>query len=153
MNNDIIISNKGFREKKKPLYVFLSKGLDDRFRKFIALKYQRMEKGLISHEVEEAIRNHLAIQDTQQSTQALIARPSQIFGANQLMEQIKVYLIESELYVDIPDLIPEVHLNRSIASLRGSDMRTIRKWKKLLIEYGQIKRTGIKQYQIKDKLG
>jgi hypothetical protein len=109
-----------------------------------------MEKGLISHEVEEAIRNHLAIQDTQRSTHALAARPSQIFGVNELMEQIKGYLIESELYVEIPDLIPEVHLDRSIASLRGSDIRTIRKWKRLLLEYGKIKRTGFKQYQIKD---
>ena len=78
-----------------------------------------MEKGLISHEVEEAITNHLSVQNTQQSTHAFITRPNQIFGANQLIEQIKGYLIESELYVDIPDLIPEVHLNRSIASLRG----------------------------------
>lgn len=107
-----------------------------------------MEKGLISHEVEEAIRSHLTIQNTQQNTQTLTTRPNQIFGASQLIEQIKRYLIETELYDDIPVFIPEAHLNRSIASLRGSDSRTIRKWKRLLVEYEHIKQTGIKQYQI-----
>jgi hypothetical protein len=131
--------------------VFIPEDLDRELRKYIALKYKTEEKGLLSCEVELAIRNHIAVYSMQQDTQITFTRPNQAFGTSQLMELIKRYFIEANLYVDIPDLIPEKHLDQSIASLRGTDVRTVRKWKKLLVEFGYVKKVGIKQYQIMQK--
>ena len=60
MNNNIIILNNKKR-KKVPLYVFILEELAGRLRRFIALKHQTVEKGLLSLEVEQALKNYLAV--------------------------------------------------------------------------------------------
>jgi len=69
MNNDIIISKSILKSKKVPLLVYLSDDVDEKLRKHIALKYQKVEKGLISFEVENAIKNYISVYNKQQSTQ------------------------------------------------------------------------------------
>jgi|SRR5918994_3713862 hypothetical protein len=148
MNNNIIISNYEKR-KKVPLYVFISE-VEKRLRRFIALKHQTVEKGLLSLEVEQALKNYLAIQSTQQQNTQSGRSPSQnqIIKVKKVMEDIQKYLIDNELYVEIPQFILEKHLDEAIANLRGLDKRTIRTWKQHLELHGYIRKSGVHRYEI-----
>jgi hypothetical protein len=150
MNNNIIISNNNKKRKKVPLYVFVPEELAARLRKFIALKHQTTEKGLLSLEVEQAIMNHMAVQSTQQQNTQIKRSHSQnqLLKVKKVMEDIQKYLIESELYVDIPQFIPEKHLDQAIANLRGVDKRTIKIWKQNLEQYDHIRKSGLSRYEI-----
>jgi hypothetical protein len=153
MNNNIIISNNNKDRKKVPLYVFIPEELAARLRRFIALKHQTTEKGLLSLEVEQALRNYLAVQSTQQQNTQInkssyLQQQNQILKVKKVMEDIQKYLIESELYVDIPQFILEKHLDQAIANLRGVDKRTIKTWKQLLEQYGHIRKSGLSRYEI-----
>ena len=77
---------------------------------------------MLSLEVEQALSNYLAVQSTQQqNTQSGRSHSqNQIFKVKKVMEDIQKYLIESQLYVDIPQFIPEKHLDQAIANLEGS---------------------------------
>ena len=151
MNNDIIISNNNKNRKKVPLYVFVSEEVAARLRRFIAQKYQTTQKGLLSLEVEQAIMNHLAVQSTQQQNTQInrsYSQQNQLLKVKKVMKDIQKYLIESELYVDIPQFILEKHLDQAIANLRGVDKRTIKTWKQLLEQYGYIRKSGVSRYEI-----
>ena len=151
MNNNIIISNNNKNRKKVPLYVFVPEELAARLRRLIALKYQTTEKGLLSLEVEQALLNHLAVQSTQQQNTQIKrshSQQNQLLKVKKVMEDIQKYLIESELYVDIPQFILEKHLDQAIANLRGVDKRTVKTWKQLLEQYGHIKKSGLSTYEI-----
>jgi hypothetical protein len=151
MNNNIIISNNNKNRKKVPLYVFVLEELAARLRRFIALKHQTTEKGLLSLEVEQALRNYLTVQSTQQQNTQIKSSHSQqnqILKVKKVMEEIQKYLIESQLYVDIPQFILEKHLDHAITNLRGVDKRTIKTWKQLLEQYGHIRKSGLSRYEI-----
>lgn len=151
MNNNIIISNNNKKRKKVPLYVFVPEELAARLRRFIALKHQTTEKGLLSLEVEQALMNHLAVQSTQQQNTQIKrshSQQNQILKVKKVMEDIQKYLIESELYVDIPQFILEKHLDQAIANLRGVDKRTVKTWRQLLEQYGHIRKSGFSRYEI-----
>ena len=151
MNNNIIISNNNKKRKKVPLYVFVPEELAARLRRFIALKHQTTEKGLLSLEVEQAIMKHLAVQSTQQQNTQIKrsdSQQNQILKVKKVMEDIQKYLLESELYVDIPQFILEKHLDQAIANLRGVDKRTIKIWKQNLEQYGHIRKSGLSMYEI-----
>jgi hypothetical protein len=47
--------------KKRPLHIWLSPEIDDKLRELIFKKYSKYEKGLLSHEVEEALKNWLLL--------------------------------------------------------------------------------------------
>jgi hypothetical protein len=149
MNNNIIISNNEKR-KKVPLYVFVPEELAGRLRRFIALKHQTVEKGLLSLEVEQALKNYLAVQSTQQQNTQSGRSPSQnqIIKVKKVMEDIQKYLTDNGLYAEIPQFILEKHLDEAIANLRGLDKRTIRTWKQHLELHGYIRKSGVHRYEI-----
>jgi hypothetical protein len=47
------------KKKKVTLVVRISPEVDKEFRRFVALKYQRYEYGLLGFEVEEAMKNQI----------------------------------------------------------------------------------------------
>ena len=149
MNNNIIILNNKKR-RKVPLYVFVPEELATRLRRFIALKHQTVEKGLLSLEVEQALRNYSAVQSTQQqNTQSgRSSSQNQIIKVKKVMADIQQYWIDSGLYVEIPQYFLEKHLDEAIANLRGIDKRTIKTWKQYLEQHGYIRKTGLHQYEI-----
>jgi len=119
----------------------------------------------LSHEVELAIKNHLATTYTQaQSTQKISCAFIQQGNGNggngrsnnnkavprivyQLKEGIFLFLVESGLYEEVPQYVSDKHLYSAIASLRGTDMRTIKKWTNTLKRYEIVKEAGPHQYE------
>lgn len=129
--------------------VYLPKGLVERFRKMISLKYQTQRRGLISHEVKEALNSWMAMVGTQtQNTQSDIQKVNPIPVIHQLKQNIATYIMETKQMSECPQFIPHKFLIESIQSLKGTDMRTVKKWTKLLQQYGCVKQVGDFQWEI-----
>ena len=56
-----------------------------------------------------------------------------------LKQDIFKYFIDSQLYLEVPQFIPDSHLIKAIAALKGIDQRTIKKYVKVLAGVGCIK--------------
>jgi di/tripeptidase len=93
-------------------------------------------RGALSYVVEEALRHYLLPRAHTQSTQNPRLGVRSIY--NQVVEKIK----EIMHYDFKPDQIPEKILDRAIAETRGSDPRTINKWKAAFQRAGLIKFIG-----------
>ena len=115
----------------------------------------------LSREVELAIKDRLALKYTQaQSTQRISYTFLQGNGnggnghnkaippiVHQLKEDIFKFIVETGLYDEVPQFILDKHLYNSIGALRGTDMRTIKKWTNTLKRYEIVKETGTHQYE------
>jgi hypothetical protein len=116
----------------------------------------------LSREVEIAIKSHLAAKYTHaQSTQRISYTFLQRNGnggnghtnkaippiVHQLKEDIFKFIVETGLYDEVPQFILDKHLYNSIGALRGTDMRTIKKWTNTLKRYEIVKETGTHQYE------
>lgn len=122
--------------------------MDNRFRAMVATKYLRFERGLLSHEVEEALKLYLTSVNTQtQNTQASVN--NRIPHIQNLKQQIRRYLVESGKYEN--EYMRNVHYNHlreAIGMIRGSDNRTVEKWLKLLVSFNCIRQVGGFQWEI-----
>lgn len=114
----------------------------------VAMKYQKFERGLLSHEVEEALSQYLSFINTQApNTQAIFS--NRIPHLQNLKQQIRKYLVESGKYQD--EYMHNVHYNHlkeAIAMIRGSDKRTVEKWLRLLVKFSCIRQVGGFQWEI-----
>jgi hypothetical protein len=143
------------KDDKVQFKVYLPESLIEKFRTLVALKHQRHERGLLSCEVEQALKQYIASYNTQQQyTQKALLRQEQRFSKSNtqpkvfaLKQDIFKYLIDSQQYLDEPQNITDRQLVGAIGAVRGSDPRTINKWTKLLEQYGYIKRSGLHQIE------
>ena len=60
---------------------------------------------------------------------------------------LSILLVDSQLYLEVPQFITATHLIKAIAALKGIDQRTIKKYVKLLEGFGCIKRSGTHMYE------
>jgi len=113
------------------------------------MKHPQYQKGGLSFEIEQALRQYLASYKQQQNTNSSLyaekSNPS--FKVYSFKQDIFKWLIESELYVQVPQFIPKKHLIDAISQLRGTDKMTINKWLKDLQKYGCIKKSSMFQYE------
>ena len=129
--------------------VYISARVVERFKRMISIKYPAYKQGLISKEVEEAMTRHVGIFNTQaQSTQTPIDKDNPVHQVYRLKEDIKQYLVKSGRYEEEPRFVPNKLLEEAIGALRGLDNRTLRKWKKLLQQYGCLNSVGVSQWEI-----
>lgn len=131
--------------------LYVSRTVADRFRRMIALKYQRFERGLLSYEVEQALNSWLAMVGTQtQNTQNSLTnqRSNPIPVVHNLKNALKDYLMNTGKYHDEPQFVPDKLLIEAISATKGTDKRTLSKWTKLLQQYGCIKQVGVHQWEI-----
>jgi hypothetical protein len=64
-----------------------------------------------------------------------------------LKDGIILYL--KDVYrIENPKTVVEKHLDEAIGYLRGFDPRTIKNWKKLLMQHEYIRKTGNHQYEL-----
>mgnify|MGYP007013817460 CR=1 FL=1 len=101
-----------------------------------APRYYGRFKGAISYVVEEALREFLY---PRLSTQA---HPNPRPTVRQVYEKVVEKLKEIEQFVFKPKETTEKKLEFAIAEVRGSDPRTVAKWKGLFEKYGLIKFVG-----------
>ena len=137
------------REKKIPLFVRLPEDLVKRFRNYVNQKYSTDRYGWQAYEVEVALKRLLAFENTQlHSTQIFNTELDPIFRTKNKLEKkidtINRYIMETHGYMSPPTQVPEAHLDEAL----GIDSRTQKKWKKLLMEHGKIKRIGLRQFEI-----
>jgi hypothetical protein len=117
----------------------VDKDILDKFRELVSTKYGRYAKGQLSMEIEQALQSWLATH--KQSTQTF---PPKGIRANpapksaKLKHEIYAYLKEVK-GIDKPYTISAIFVEEAIAALRGSDPRTIARWRNELLKFGQIK--------------
>jgi hypothetical protein len=119
---------------KKPLTILIS---EDIYKQLVdvAVNWYGKSHGALSAYVEYALR--LALE---KHTQIHTKNPKNSVRA--IYEQVKQKIKEITSSKLIPEEIPEKILEVAIADVRGSDPRTIEKWKNLLEKSGLIKFVG-----------
>ena len=119
--------------EKVHLHVMIRRGLYEAIKRIAVEKYGKYRGGL-SYVVEEALELYLGMR-TQIHT-----NPKR--SIRDVYEQV-VRKIKEILITPIkPEEIPEKILDKAIAEVRGSDPRTIEKWKTLFEKSGLIKFIG-----------
>ena len=138
---------RGRESKKVQLKVYISYTTNEKLRELIAQKYQSYEKGLLSHEVEQAILTWIAMHTQAQSTP--IHKPNPPNKVAVVFAQVKDWLLGHYYDVLIPgQQILSDHLEEAIMAIRGSDQRTVRKWMEAFERFGLIKHIKGKVYEI-----
>jgi len=122
---------------KKKLLISIDENLDRDFRSFLAHKYGKVERGLISNEIAEAIKYWISIhtQEHKLDERRIVIKPRHL----KVWMQIKDYLLMN-YYQELKtgQEINGRHLREAISVIRGSDKRTIKKWLNLFRRFGYI---------------
>jgi hypothetical protein len=103
----------------------------------IAVVWYGKTKGALSAYIEYVLRRAL---DEYQHTQIHTKNPSRSVRA--VYDQIVKKIMEIKGYSFKPEEIPESVLDQAISEIRGSDPRTIDKWKRIFERAGLIKFIG-----------
>jgi len=127
------------RNGVKQFNVWLPEELIREFRELIALKYRSVERGLLSWEVEQALRNWIALHKAG-STEEQMIPPNPRVDIFKVFLQVKQWM-ETELGCDLEKgaHISINLLRKAISAVRGSHPKTVRRWLKLFHEFGLIK--------------
>jgi hypothetical protein len=125
--------------RKVKVGVFINEDLMARFRKLIMEKYSKYEKGLLSYEVENALRYWIALHTNAQNTMTK-NKPNPTPKVISVWMQVKEYLLKNWYMELIPgQQIARVHLEKAITAVRGGDRRTIDKWLNIFVKMGLVK--------------
>jgi len=122
------------------LKVWISKKANDDLRNLIMHKYEQYEKGLLSYEVEQAIKSWVALHTKAQKSldqRKKANPPPRVIIA---FAEVRDYLLR-KYYAELTpgQQIPRVFLEEAIMTTRGSDPRTIHKWLRVFERMGLIK--------------
>ncbi|GAG33030.1 unnamed protein product, partial [marine sediment metagenome] len=119
--------------------VYLSNDFNKKFRRFLALKYEDVGRGLLSSEVEQALAYWVAMHTSAQKD-PLINTPNPLSRVSRPYMDVKRCL-ESMGFVDLAPgaTIARKLLIEAIKQTRGSDPRTIKKWLQTFHESGLVK--------------
>ena len=134
--------------EKKKLMLSIPVELDQKFREFIVLKYKTIEKGLISHEAEQALGHWIALHTNAQKT-LFDKAPNPLPKVTKSFLGAKRYLLSK--YYDVLEpgaTVPVKYLREAIAQTRGSDERTIVKWLKEWTRMGLIKQLNASIWEL-----
>ena len=117
--------------------VYLDRDLIEEFHRFIAEQYGKVQHGMVSFEVEQAIRAWLS---THKCTQTALSHqppnPSpRVFLAR---EAVKAYLRDRFGYDSIYK-VPKSQIIEAIGAVRGVDDRTVKKWIRLFEKFHLLK--------------
>jgi len=131
------------KDRKVQLLVWISEDVDRKLRELIQQKYKEFQKGILSAEVEVAIRNHIAAHlNDKNKFEVKEANPQpRVYSVYQ---QVKDYLAKQNIVYQCP----LKKLKEAITAIRGSDPRTIRKWLKEFERWKLIKMVAPSIYEL-----
>lgn len=125
---------------KVKLQVWINKDLNDKLRELINQKYKKYEKGNLSNEVEEALRNWIAAHTNAHKFEQTNPEPR----VYKVWEEVKKVLKDWGYFQQVN--LRE--LKKAIAIVRGNDYRTIRKWLNEFKKFKLIKELTPQVYEI-----
>ncbi len=139
-------------KNKVGLYVSLDKKVVEEFRRLISEKYGTYEKGLLSYEVEQALRAWIADHriGSEGYTRTQIRRPNPSYKVSARFEKVKEFLKDKYRYKGTftGRIVPLKHLEIAIQQAIGTDPRTVKKWLNLFMEHGLVKQITDKTVEI-----
>ena len=126
---------------KKLLQAYVSEDLLKEFRE-LAFRKHGVLRGALSWEVEEALKNWLALNNTHKCTQIKPLNPG-----NKILKvynQVKEYIKEKYYYGTLMphSQVPRKFLVEAIMAIRGPDKRTVRGWLDRFMKFKLIKYLG-----------
>lgn len=121
---------------KRKIMVCIDQALEEELRKFLARKYGKYEKGLLSHEVELAIRNWLSLHT---KAHEAISIPNPPFKLAQKWNSVKNYFTAKNLPLVTGVQVSRMELMEAISQVIGADKRTIRKYLALFQQFKLVK--------------
>ena len=129
------------------LQVYLPEAMDAKLRQFIARRYQTFEKGLLSHEVQQAIGYWLNMHTSTQTFD--VQPPNPLPKIGKYYAEMKQWLLTGYFEELIPgSIITMKHLDRAIQNTRGYDKRTVDKWKRRFVENKLLRILGTNQIEL-----
>lgn len=134
--------------EKVKILISISEDFNKIFRGFIAEKHQKYEKGLLSYEVEQAMRHWYALH-TKAQTSLMKSPPNPTPRIAMVYADIKHYLSNTyyeEMHTGMT--VPHSHIKEAIVNVRGNDRRTIRKWFRTFEKMKVIKRLGANAWEM-----
>jgi hypothetical protein len=131
-------------EDKVQVKVYLPKSLAKKLRELIFQKYGSYKGGLLSYEVEEAVRRYISAHT---NVTQIPKGSNPIPKIHIVKEQIKEYLRQKYGYLMTNQVLTK-HFEEAIINLRGADPRTKDKWVKALIAAGVLKILGPYQVEL-----
>ena len=127
--------------KKKQLLAWIMPATDARFRALIQEKYPRYERGLLSHEVDQALQSWIALH-TGTQTNIVKQGPNPTPRVASVFIQVKEYLRQNYFEgLTVGQEVPKKLFEKSIMAVRGSDPRTVAKWVRVFHNFHLIKPT------------
>jgi len=117
--------------------VYIRRDIVEEFKKLIARKYGKVERGLISREAEEALAYWLRLHTHRHTNSIVVERINPNPKVYAVFEQIKDYFRKKYKY--LPQQVTYNDLAEAISAVRGSDRRTIRKWINLFMQWKLVK--------------
>ena len=130
------------RDSKVHIHIYISKDVNRKLRRLIAVKYGSYKKGMFSAEIEKALRYWIEFHEKTEI--AKIEKPVDKDLA--VYYDVLDFLREEKGFY--PFEITEKDLRLAIARTRGSDDRTIRKWLNRFLERGFISMTARGVYRL-----
>jgi len=122
------------------LKVWISKKANDDLRNLIMRKYEQYERGLLSYEVEQAIKSWVALHTKAQKSLDQRKKSNPTPRVIIAFAEVRDYLLRKYYDELTPgQQIPRVFLEEAIMATRGSDPRTIRKWFRIFERMGLVK--------------
>jgi len=125
--------------KKIKIGIWIDSILAEKLRSLREQKYENYERGILSYEIEMALRHWISLHTNAQKTLEA-KKPNPTPKASLVFAQVKEYLLSHWYYELRPgQQIPKSHLEKAIMAIRGSDPRTIRKWLRIFHKMGLVK--------------
>jgi len=131
--------DRRFKEDLEQLHLWIPRSVVRRFRELIAVKYRAYEKGLLSWEATQALQHWIELH-MGEHTRAQIPKPNPPANVYKVYLQVKNWMeLEYDREFERGNQVGTPILEKAIATVRGGDRRTIRKWLKLFHQFGLIK--------------
>jgi hypothetical protein len=142
-------------EGKEQLHILISCTVMDNFRRELAVHKITIRKGLLTFEVENAIKDRtIFLRNRNKQAQSTNLMQTEAFGLVNTRDTIFKFMIDKGYWFEPTRYITDKHLMEALAILKGragpADKRTVNSWIRKLKLAGIIEQSGVHQYEFID---